>query len=200
MKDLIKWIAIAVALVIIIVGAAVLYNKFSENYNANNAVTEAPNDKGEPNETENEDDGESEPALPLAPDFKVIDENGNEVKLSDYYGKPIVLNFWATWCYYCKMEMPDFNEAYKLYPEVQFLMVNATDGIKETMGAAKKYIADNGFEFDVLYDTRLDALNAYYVTSFPQTYFINERGELVTRSMGMLDLEALKKRIDMITE
>lgn len=200
MKDLIKWIAIAVALVIIIVGAAVLYNKFSENYNANNVVTEAPNDKGEPNETENEGDGESEPALPLAPDFKVIDENGNEVKLSDYYGKPIVLNFWATWCYYCKMEMPDFNEAYKLYPEVQFLMVNATDGIKETMGAAKKYIADNGFEFDVLYDTRLDALNAYYVTSFPQTYFINERGELVTRSMGMLDLEALKKRIDMITE
>ena len=200
MKDLIKWIAIAMALVIIIVGAAVLYNKFSENYNANNVVTEAPNDKGEPNETENEGDGESEPALPLAPGFKVIDENGNEVKLSDYYGKPIVLNFWATWCYYCKMEMPDFNEAYKLYPEVQFLMVNATDGIKETMGAAKKYIADNGFEFDVLYDTRLDALNAYYVTSFPQTYFINERGELVTRSIGMLDLEALKKRIDMITE
>ena len=61
----------------------------------------------------------------------------------------MVLNFWATWCYYCKEEMPDFDEASKLYPDVQFLMVNATDGVRETVDAAKKYVEENGFDFEV---------------------------------------------------
>ena len=118
----------------------------------------------------------------------MLDSEDNEVQLSDYVGKPIVLNFWATWCYYCKEEMPDFDKAYEAYPEVQFLMVNATDGVQET------------FQFDVFYDTQLEAVNAYYVTGFPATYFIDAQGNLVTRSRGMLDYDTLVKGIGMITE
>ena len=77
-------------------------------------------------------------------------------------------------------------------------MVNATDGVEETMASAKKYIAENGFEFDVFYDTKLDAVSTYYISSFPQTFFINANGELVARSAGMLDLETLEKAIGMI--
>ena len=74
----------------------------------------------------------------LASDFTVYDENGNAVKLSDFAGKPIVLNFWGTWCGYCQMEMPDFNEAYKNNSDVQFIMLNCGDTIQK----AQKYVEE----------------------------------------------------------
>lgn len=172
---------IAVLLVAVLAVAAVLYQKFSAEYAGENL-------------------GSTEEAQLAAPDFTVLDSEGNEVQLSDYVGKPIVLNFWATWCYYCKEEMPDFDKAYEAYPEVQFLMVNATDGVQETMESAQEYIQQEGFQFDVFYDTQLEAVNAYYVTGFPATYFIDAQGNLVTRSRGMLDYNTLVKGIGMITE
>lgn len=135
-----------------------------------------------------------------APDFTVLDNNGNEVNLSDFAGKPIVLNFWATWCYYCKAEMADFNKAYANHPEVQFLMVNATDGERETVASAKKYVEQNGYDFDVFFDVNGDAVNTYGITGFPTTYFIDKEGNLIARGVGMLDYETLEKGIGMITE
>ena len=129
----------------------------------------------------------------------MLDANGNSVKLSDYKGKPVVLNFWATWCYYCKMEMPDFNKAYKNYPEVQFLMVNATDGVRETVDKAKTYAENSGFSFDVFYDTKLDAVRKFYVTSFPSTFFIDKDGNIVAKGSGALDYESIIKGIEMIS-
>lgn len=134
-----------------------------------------------------------------APDFTVLNMEGEEVKLSDYFGKPIVLNFWATWCYYCNEEMPDFNKAYKENPDVQFLMVNATDGVQETVEKAKTYLTENGFEFPVVFDTKQEAVYAYYVTGYPCTYFINKEGRLVTYANGMLSYDNLIKGIGFIT-
>ena len=69
----------------------------------------------------------------LAPDFTVYDSQGTAVRLSDYRGTPVVLNFWASWCGPCQREMPDFDAVYQqLGEEVQFLMVNVTDGSRET--------------------------------------------------------------------
>ena len=198
MKDIVKWIIIAALLVAIVAGAAILYDKLSQEYSGNNLVENTPQESEEGEHQESED-GTQQEENP-APDFTVLDYEGNEVKLSDYRGKPVVLNFWATWCYYCKEEMPDFNAAHKKYPNVQFLMVNATDGVQETMSAAKKYVEENGFEFDVFFDTRLDAVNTYYVTGFPQTFFIDAEGNLIARGNGMLDLSTLERGIAMITE
>ena len=80
------------------------------------------------------------------------------------------------------------------------MMVNATDGVQETMESAKEYIEQEGFRFDVFFDTELEAVSAYYVTGFPTTFFIDENGNLVTYGSGMLDLETLEKGIQMITE
>ena len=192
MKNKVRWIVlvgIAVLLVGIIAGATVLYDKLSEGYDGNRLVQNS--------QAQDQAQAETEYAVP---DFTVFDEEGNEVKLSDNRGQPVVLNFWATWCYYCKVEMPDFDKAYEKYPDVQFLMVNVTDGAQETMDSAQKYIKQEGFRFDVFFDTNLEAVNAYYVSGLPSTFFIDKNGNLVTRSSGMLDLETLEQGIQMITE
>jgi peroxiredoxin len=167
------------------VAASILYNKFSDEYKNNDFAENSSS------VSENEK---------KAPDFTVVDGNGNEVELSDFKGKPVVLNFWATWCYYCKQEMPDFNTAAKNHPEVQFLMVNATDGVEETVEKAKKYIEDEGFEFPVFFDTEMEAVYNYNVTGFPSTYLIDKNGNLVAFRSGMMNLATLEKGIEMITK
>ncbi len=151
--------------------------------------TSAPSDTAENGET----------AADTAPDFTMLDMEGNEVKLSDFFGTPIVLNFWASWCPPCKAELPDFEEACKRYEgKVTFLMVNLTDGQRETVEVAKSYIASQGYTFPVYFDTKYEAAYTYGVSSIPQTYFINADGSLEARATGMISAAQLEKGIGMI--
>lgn len=195
MKKNAKWIVIAVVLVAIIVVASALYSNLSEEYAVGLSTQET-----EGSGAEGTDGADKENDAYEMPDFTVVDGEGNEVRLSDFRGKPVVLNFWTTWCYYCKVEMPDFNEAYKKYPDVQFMMLNATDGTKETVSIAKEFIADAGYEFDVFFDTERNAVNTYGVYSYPYTFFIDKDGNLVTYRSGMLSGEMLEQGISMIRE
>lgn len=208
MKNSVKWIVGALALVLIIVGASLLYNNLKEDYE--------PDSLGDPSGVVNNDDSDSadsgntadtesgeeqeDSGKYKAPDFTALDREGNEVKLSDYLGKPVVLNFWATWCDYCVQEMPAFARAYMDYPDVQFLMVNVTDGEGDTVESAKKFIEDRGYPFTVLFDTELDATMKYGASSLPVTFFINAKGELVVYRPGMLNDDLLSRGIAMITE
>ena len=129
-------------------------------------------------------------------DFTVLDANGQLVALSDFLGKPIVLNFWASWCPPCKSELPDFEAAYREYGnDVVFLMVNLTDGQRETMAGVKSFLATNGYTFPVYYDTTYDAAYTYGVSSIPQTYFINREGQVEAKATGMISASQLASGI-----
>ena len=195
MKNIVKWLIIAVLLVGILAGATTLYNKYSSEFDNSNLIDTETTETTEQdtNETENQ---VKEEVL----DFTVTDYDGNQVNLSDYKGKPIVLNFWATWCYYCKVEMPDFNEAYKKYPDVQFLMVNATGTNGETVESAKAYVEQEQYEFLVLFDTGHEGLMKFGISSFPTTIFIDKDGNIVSNRMGMLTMDALESEIKKIIE
>lgn len=178
-----SWIIILVCFVTLIVGGSVLYKQLSKNYAQSNLS----------------DVKESEGSDYTAPDFSVYDEDGALVKLSDMKGTPVVVNFWASWCPPCKAELPDFDEACKEYDgEVVFMMVNMTDGVRETKAEALSYLEDTDFTFPVYFDTDLSAAYTYGVSSIPMTLFVNAEGELVTYAMGKIDSATLEKAIGMI--
>lgn len=180
MKKYGKMIIGVLALVILIVGSSILYNKLSDEYK--------PDGIGE----------EATRTVP-APDFTVYDAAGNPVSLSDYFGKPIVLNFWASWCGPCKSEMPMFQEMYETYGEdITFLMVNLTDGGQETVESASAYIGEQGYSFPVYFDTEQDASYAYYVSSIPVTYFIDAEGNLAAYGMGAMDETSFLTGVEMV--
>lgn len=146
-----------------------------------------------------ESDSEETTSENLAPNFTVENEEGEEVSLHDFFGKPIVLNFWASWCGPCKTELPDFQDAYEKYAgEIEFIMVNMTDGMQETKEIAKKYMEDAGYTLPVYYDTAQDAAYTYAVYSLPTTFFISADGEPVAYAQGMIDAETLETGISMI--
>ena len=207
------------ALVLSIGGGSILYTHLAKEYTPNDrllttlpqneadgAEDPAPPASGgaEREESDASDPSENAPSEetvrsePKAPDFAVMDAEGNKVRLSDYFGKPIVLNFWASWCGPCQMEMPDFHEKYQsLGTNVQFLMVNVTGG-RETLATAKQFIAQNGYGFPVFFDTDGSASVAYRVYSLPTTYFIDADGYIIAQGIGAIDAQTLQQGIDMI--
>ena len=191
---------ISLALVLLIGGASVLYTRLGQSHSMDQLAVQQPQQETEAaaaSEPSDEENAEPEPAL--APDFTVYDRDGNEVKLSDYTGKPIVLNFWASWCGPCQMEMPDFHEKYlELGQDVHFLMVNMTDGSRETVDSASAFVDKNAYAFPVFYDTAVDAAMTYGVYSLPTTYFINAKGHAIAQATGSINAETLQRGIDMI--
>lgn len=211
-----KLIAILVIFVGVMLVAGVLYSRLGEGISAaglgttaTEATTEATEETEEATEAttevtteateaptqETEAAAEEEVHIVPAWDFTAVDVNGNEVNLSDYFGKPIVLNFWAYWCSACQSEMFRFNEKYEeLGGEVVFLMTHVGPDLDE----GKALIAENGYTFPVIYDVQRIAAAGYGVNAYPTTFFIDKDGNLQGYYIGTMSSELLQVGIDLI--
>lgn len=136
-----------------------------------------------------------EPQPVPAPDFIVQDWDGNEVHLSDYFGKPIVLNFWAHWCDACQYQMPEFNAVWEeLDGEVTFLM----NHVGPEVDKGKEKVTENGYTFPVIFDNERAAADYYGIGSYPTTIFINAEGHIKAYYIGAMNRDLLMHGIELI--
>ncbi|MGB4661334.1 MAG: cytochrome c biogenesis protein CcdA [Mobilitalea sp.] len=161
-------------------------------------TTDSADSTVEDSNTTNENDtAESEDSSKIqAFDFTLTDQYGNEHTLSDYKGKVVFINFWATWCPPCKKELPDIEELYQEYnlnqEEVVFIGVanpksdaypNSQDGSKEEI---IEFLETNGYTFPTVFDETGEILQDYNISAFPTTFMIDKEGNIVGNVPGMM--------------
>lgn len=131
-----------------------------------------------------------------APDMTVTDGDGKTIRLSSLRGKPVVLNFWASWCPPCQSEMPDYQSLYQQFGDkVAFVMVDMVGTRDETVNTAKAFLAQHAYTFPAYFDTIGSAANIYGVQSIPQSYYINKSGVVRSKYEGMMQKTQMETAI-----
>ena len=136
-----------------------------------------------------------------APDFTLTNLDGQEVSLSDYRGKVVLLNLWATWCPPCRSEMPSMQELYERFPRENFtiLAVAAPNPPRETRQKIEEFISNGSYTFPVLLDDSHSVYRRYGSGSVPTSWIVDPDGNLAARLVGARDwneetiVNALKK-------
>jgi peroxiredoxin len=119
----------------------------------------------------------------MAQDFAMTLLDGNQVNLSDYRGRPVVLNFWADWCPPCRAELPDFQQVYSERPGQFVLLAVAVSSSGDPAPVAK----EEGFTFDVAWDKGGAGADLYGVRGIPMSLFIDRDGRIVDKVIGGMD-------------
>lgn len=186
-KQKLATVMTAVVLLVAVIAGIAVY--ISDNYVYHNEDHKLVSTTGEKN---------------IAPDFTVFNAENAEVRLSEHIGKKTVVSFWATWCGPCKSMLSDFNNLYEDgNQDIEFMMINLTDGIEETMDIAKEYIDNKKITVPVYYDLSYSAVHEYHVTSLPVTVFIDENGYISDIHQGKISksqIEEYIKNIDSTNE
>lgn len=119
---------------------------------------------------------------PPAPDFELVDIDGNLHRLSDYRGKVLIVNFWATWCPPCREEMPSMDRAWKLLEEEGILMLAVNVGEDEE--TIFQFTANYPVEFPLLMDRDSKATEQWPIRGLPTTFVVDPTGRLAYRAIG----------------
>ncbi|MFQ5855597.1 MAG: TlpA family protein disulfide reductase [Anaerolineae bacterium] len=132
-----------------------------------------------------------------APDFTLKNLEGEEVSLSDFKGRPVLINFWATWCPPCRFEMPAIQKMYAKYQDEGFVVL-AVD-VEESISAVKRYIEQGGYTFTVLLDYKGEVSNGpYRVRAFPTSYFVDRESKIAVAHRGMVTEPMLQQYMDRV--
>lgn len=137
--------------------------------------------------------------MPLVPDFALLTKDNETIRLSDYKGKIVVLNFWASWCPPCRAEMPDFQ---KLHDELEesgeavLLLLNQIDGSRETLKTGTSYLEKNNFTMVNLFDHGLVGGGIFGIPGLPTTVVIDREGYLSSYVVGTTTKATVQKMIE----
>ncbi|ARF17593.1 peroxiredoxin family protein [Sporosarcina ureae] len=135
----------------------------------------------------------------LAPDFELATLSGDTVKLSDYRGKTVMLNFWASWCPPCRSEMPHMENYYtdnKESDNMEILAVNMTKTEKNKVESAKEFVDEYKLTFPILLDKDSEVMKMYQIKVYPTSYIINKEGVITDKVMLPLDDTMIKQLIE----
>ena len=142
---------------------------------------------------------ESELVTQRAPSFTLTDTDGKEVSLSDYKGKIVILDFWATWCGPCKASFPAMKKARNKYEkEVKILFVNSKETAKNPLKAVKDLMEENNYPFHVLMDNKNAVFESYGISLLPTKVIIGKDGNIRHRSFGFRGETELLDELDAI--
>jgi peroxiredoxin len=127
----------------------------------------------------------------MAPDFELKTLDGKTAKLSDYRGKKVILNFWATWCPPCKAEMPDIQKYHQeVGDSVVILAVNI-----DPQYDVQKFAREANVTFPVLLDSKDEVNTLYRILTIPTTYFIDEKGTIRSKHLSIMSIETIREHI-----
>lgn len=153
-------------------------------------------------ETETAEAEDQAAALPPALDFELQDQFGNTHKLSDYKGKTVFLNFWATWCPPCKAEMPDIQKIYETYEKegddalIVLGVAGPGTGQEQDEEGIKAFLEENGYTYPVVMDTTGELFMQYGVYSLPTTFMIDRDGNVFGYISGSLTEDMMHSIIE----
>ena len=130
-----------------------------------------------------------------APDLELKTLDGEKVKLSDYEGEKVIVNFWATWCPPCREEIPDLQKLYDNY-DVEILAIDLTE-TESSLDAVEEFVYDE-FEmtFPVLLDETSEVANMYQVMAYPTSYMVDTEGYIQFLAMGAMEYEQMKEELE----
>lgn len=134
-----------------------------------------------------------------APEIELKDLKGDTVRLSDLSGKPVLVNFWASWCTPCRIEMPIMEKKYRAYKDAQNLVILAVD-IKDDAGidAVRNFLGELSLTFPVLLDSEGIAATAYNVLGLPTSFFIDRRGVIRASRVGAMSESYMDEQLQKI--
>ncbi len=119
-----------------------------------------------------------------APDFTLVDLNGNEVTLSDFRGKTVFINFWATWCPPCRAEMPEIEAIYQKYKDKGVVVIGVD--ILEPEDVVRQFVEQGGYSWTFVLDATGAVSDDYKVTAIPISFFIDREGIIQAVNIGAM--------------
>jgi peroxiredoxin len=122
-----------------------------------------------------------------APELALQDLAGETVRLSDYRGQPVLINFWAVWCTFCRIELPEMQSVYDAYRDRGFVIL-AVD-VQDAAPEVQEYTDQLGLTFPVLLDGKAEVTRSYRVRGLPTSYFLDQNGVIIGRELGPIDEE-----------
>ena len=112
----------------------------------------------------------------LAPSFTLMDINGESKSLSDYRGKKILLNFWASWCTPCIEEAPDLEKLQATLRDSNFTVIGIA--VEDDLESVKAFVTENKLNYPILFDNDGKIRALYKISGFPETYLVDPEGKL----------------------